>query len=245
MGAARESITLDVVSRLTYKRGMAKPIPSSPLRWFPEFLAAGSRRLRPQSRVLAWSLVVGVIAGLGAVLFYAAGQFVFHYTLNAVAGYQPVEAGGEMHLFSDGSPRVAGLEHRADIEAKRTLHPWLLIVIATLGGLVCGWIVYTFAPEAEGHGTDAAISSYHFHQGEIRPRVPLVKLVASAVTLGTGGSGGREGPIAQIGAGFGSFLGTALHLRPDERRLLMAAGMGAGIGAIFRRRSPERCSPPK
>ena len=63
--------------------------------------------------------------------------------------------------------------------------------------------------------------------------MPLVKLVASAVTLGTGGSGGREGPIAQIGAGFGSFLGTALHLRPDERRLLMAAGMGAGIGAIF------------
>ncbi len=165
---------------------MSKPIPSSPLRWFPEFLAAGGRRLRPQSRVLALSLVVGVIAGLGAVVFYAAGQFVFHYTLTEVAGYEPVEAGGEMHLFSEHSPQLAGLEHRADVEAKRTLHPWRLIVIATLGGLACGWIVYTFAPEAEGHGTDAAISSYHCHQGEIRPRVPLVKLVASAITLGTG-----------------------------------------------------------
>src|SRR5581483_5176495 len=68
----------------------------------------------------------------------------------------------------------------------------------------------------------------------IRPRVPLVKLVASALTIGTGGSGGREGPIAQIGAGFGSFLGRALRLRPVERRVLMAAGMGAGVAAIFR-----------
>ena len=68
----------------------------------------------------------------------------------------------------------------------------------------------------------------------IRPRVPLVKIIASALTLGTGGSGGREGPIAQIGAGFGSLLGGLLRLRPAERRVLMAAGMGAGIAAIFR-----------
>src|SRR5204862_6423843 len=60
------------------------------------------------------------------------------------------------------------------------------------------------------------------------------KIIASAVTLGTGGSGGREGPIAQIGAGFGSFLGGLLRLRPAERRVLMAAGMGAGVAAIFR-----------
>ena len=60
--------------------------------------------------------------------------------------------------------------------------------------------MFTFAPEAEGHGTDAAIAAYHFHEGQIRARVPWVKLVASALTIGTGGSGGREGPIAQIGA---------------------------------------------
>ena len=62
----------------------------------------------------------------------------------------------------------------------------------------------------------------------------MVKIVASALTLGTGGSGGREGPIAQIGAGFGSLLANLLRLRPAERRVLMAAGMGSGIGAIFR-----------
>jgi CIC family chloride channel protein len=213
---------------------MPKPVPSSPLRWFPEFLAAGERRLRPQSRLLALSLVVGVIAGLGAVVFYAAGQFVFHYTLTEIAGYEPVEAAGEMHLFSGSGPQLVGVERPKDVAAKRTLRPWLIVIVAAVGGLACGWLVYTFAPEAEGHGTDAAISAYHFRQGEIRPRVPIIKLVASAITLGTGGSGGREGPIAQIGAGFGSFLGGVLHLRPEERRLLMAAGMGAGIGAIFR-----------
>ena len=114
------------------------------------------------------------------------------------------------------------------------LCPWLLLIVPTLGGILSGFLVFTLAPEAEGHGTDAAIAAYHYHQGRIRPRVPLVKLIASALTLGTGGSGGREGPIAQIGAGFGSFLGNLLRLRPAECRILIAAGMGAGVAAIFR-----------
>ena len=109
-----------------------------------------------------------------------------------------------------------------------------LLLIPTVGGLLSGVIVFTLAPEAEGHGTDAVIDAYHHKQGQIRPRVPLVKIVASAITLGTGGSGGREGPIAQIGAGFGSLLSNLLHLRPAERRVLIAAGMGSGIAAIFR-----------
>ena len=125
------------------------------------------------------------------------------------------------------------------------LHWWLLLVVPTVGGLLSGILVFTLAPEAEGHGTDSAIAAYHYHQGQIRPRVPLVKIVASALTLGTGGSGGREGPIAQIGAGFGSVLANLLRLRPAERRILMAAGMGSGIGAIFRARWLARCSPPK
>ena len=71
-------------------------------------------------------------------------------------------------------------------------------------------------------------------QGQIRPRVPLIKIVASAITIGSGGSGGREGPIAQIGAGFGSLLANLLRLGGKDRRILVAAGMGAGIAAIFR-----------
>ncbi|MCP3901709.1 MAG: chloride channel protein, partial [Desulfobacteraceae bacterium] len=102
------------------------------------------------------------------------------------------------------------------------------------GGLFSGWLVYTYAPEAEGHGTDAAIEAYHFKGGFIRNRIPFIKTIASAVTLTTGGSGGREGPIAQIGAGFGSFLATKLKLSDRERRIMMAAGIGAGVGSIFR-----------
>ncbi len=64
--------------------------------------------------------------------------------------------------------------------------------------------------------------------------MPIVKTIASAITLTSGGSGGREGPIAQIGAGFGSFLATKLKLSPNERRVMMAAGIGAGVGSIFR-----------
>src|SRR5712692_3820136 len=191
----------------------------NPLRWIPEFLELGQRRLRSQARLLGWSILVGVVAGLGAIVFFSACQFVVHYTLDAVAGYQAHAPGGEPPMFG---------------ETDQPFRPWLLLIIPTFGGIVSGFIVYTLAPEAEGHGTDAAIAAYHLHQGQIRPRVPLVKIVASALTLGTGGSGGREGPIAQIGAGFGSFLGGLLRLRPAERRVLMAAGMGAGVAAIFR-----------
>jgi CIC family chloride channel protein len=165
------------------------------------------------------SLAVGVIAGLGAVVFFAACQVVSHYALDQVAGYHPFGPGGEPPLFEGGTD---------------PLRPWLLLVVPAVGGLLSGLLVYTLAPEAEGHGTDSAIAAYHYKQGQIRSRVPIVKLFASALTLGTGGTGGREGPIAQIGAGFGSFLGRLLRMRPAERCVLMVAAMGASVAAIFR-----------
>jgi len=165
---------------------------------------------------------VGIVAGLGGIAFYIATRVVEHYALGVWAGYYPQpHPGGEPSFMW-----LSVVEH--------PFHPWLLLLIPTLGGIVSGLLVFTLAPEAEGHGTDAVIAAYHHRQGQIRPRVPLIKIVASAVTLGTGGSGGREGPIAQIGAGFGSLLANLLRLRPADRRVLMAAGMGAGIAAIFR-----------
>jgi len=163
--------------------------------------------------------MVGVVAGLGAIAFDVIGQSVTHFTLTRFAGYTPLEATGEHARF----------EH-----ASSGFSPWWLLLVVTAGGLVSGVIVYTFAPEAEGHGTDSAIDSFHNHRGKMRARVPFVKTITSAITLGTGGSGGREGPIAQIGAGFGSWLGTKMRLSNRERRIMLAAGMGAGIGAIFR-----------
>ncbi len=192
-----------------------------PLRWFPEFLEFGKRRFRTQGRVLGAAILVGIVAGLGGVAFTFAGQVVVRYALEGVAGYKAEGPAGEPH--SNWIP-----------DGTTALTPWLLLVVPTVGGLLSGLLVFTFAPEAEGHGTDAAIAAYHVGQGIIRPRVPLIKLVASALTIGSGGSGGREGPIAQIGAGFGSLLATLLGYRVAERRVLLAAGMGAGIAAIFR-----------
>jgi CIC family chloride channel protein len=192
---------------------------SSPLRWFPEYLELGSARLRKQSRLLGLALVVGVVAGLGAIVFFCACELVSHFALGELAGYAPRGPGGEPHLFT---------------ESAGYLRPWMLLLLPTVGGLISGFLVYTFAPEAEGHGTDSAIDAYHRKQGYIRPLVPIIKIISSAITLGTGGSGGREGPIAQTGAGFGSVVAGMLKLRPGERRVLMAAGMAAGIAAIFK-----------
>lgn len=195
--------------------------PSHPFRWFPEFLEFGKRRMRTQGRVLAASILVGIVAGSGAIVFSVAGRAVAQLTLEDIAGYRPSSPDAEVKF-----PWIPINDAQ--------FNPWLLIVIPAVGGLLSGLIVFRYAPEAEGHGTDAAIAAYHEHLGYIRPRVPLVKLIASALTIGTGGSGGREGPIAQIGAGFGSLLGGLLGFRPAERRILLAAGMGAGVAAIFR-----------
>jgi len=73
-----------------------------------------------------------------------------------------------------------------------------------LGGLISGILVYSLAPEAEGHGTDTAVKAYHQSGGSIRARIPLLKMIASAITIGSGGSAGREGPTALISAGIGS-----------------------------------------
>ncbi len=165
------------------------------------------------------SAIVGIVAGLGAILFRYLGQSVEFLSLANFAGFVPTEAAGEKSLFP---------------EIVRPFVPWAVVVVMTCGGLLSGWLVYTFAPEAEGHGTDAAIDAYHNRQGRVRGRIPIIKTLASAITLGTGGSAGREGPIAQIGAGFGSLLATWLNLPSRDRRIMLAAGMGAGVGAIFR-----------
>jgi CIC family chloride channel protein len=165
------------------------------------------------------SAVIGVVAGLGGIAFHVVGQVVQHYALAQAAHLEPGEAAAEGALFEP----VEG-----------DFRPWIMLAVMAAGGLASGLLVYTFAPEAEGHGTDAAIDAFHNKRGDIRGRIPIVKTIASAITLGTGGSAGREGPIAQIGAGFGSFLGGLLKLPARDRRIMLAAGMGAGVGAIFR-----------
>jgi len=178
-----------------------------------------SKKIVHGSKWALYFVAIGIIAGLGSVVFHTLCVLGSHYFMDMIAGYRPPPPAGEHHLL-----------HPTATPFNR----WILLILPALGGIVSGWLVYTFAPEAEGHGTDAAIDAYHRKGGFIRGRVPIIKTIASAITLTTGGSGGREGPIAQIGAGFGSFLATKLNLTARERRIMMAAGISAGVGSIFR-----------
>ena len=160
--------------------------------------AAGSR-INGMSYLPKWLIlasVIGVIAGAGAVAFYEALRLATDFFLGYLAGYNvPLPFGEGLRLGGAHYPRA-----------------WVIPVVVTVGGLLSGLIVFTWAPEAEGHGTDAAIDAVHHNPRSIRVRAIVVKIVASAITIGSGGSGGREGPTAQISAGFGSLLARVLDL---------------------------------
>ena len=163
--------------------------------------------------------VLGIVAGLGALALYLGVAFFTDLFLVSGAGYIPPVPGG----------LNGNLSYVLIVEK-----PWLIPIITGFGGLLVGVITTKFSPESEGHGTDAVIEAYHNKGGNIRGRVPLVKGIASAITLGSGGSGGTEGPAGQIAAGFGSLIGKLFHLDEDEKRIAVAAGLGAGIGSIFK-----------
>ncbi|RLE22916.1 MAG: chloride channel protein [Acidobacteria bacterium] len=169
-------------------------------------------------RWMLLAIAVGVVAGLGAAFLTWGVDWVASVFLGRVAGFEP--PGHGIHAVADGWSHPQ--------------RPWFLLIVLPGVGLVVGWLVQTFAPEAEGHGTDAVIKAFHQNRAELRPRVVPVKLLASMLTIGSGGSAGREGPVAQIGAGFGSYLADVLKLRVRDRRTLVITGMAAGIGGMFR-----------
>ncbi len=185
-------------------------------------LAKTSVRIRQAGYLRKWlvlGVVIGVVAGLGAVAFTAALRWATDLFLGLAGGYTPPAPAGEGATLGSGSHLV---------------RPWVLPLIVGLGGLISGILVFSLAPEAEGHGTDAAIAAVHHNPKGIRARVSFVKILASAITIGSGGSAGREGPTAQISAGFGSMLARWLDLTPADARIAVTVGIGSGIGAIFR-----------
>lgn len=112
--------------------------------------------------------------------------------------------------------------------------PWYRILLApAVGGLLVGLLIARLAPEAEGHGVPEVIEAVTLRGGHIRRRVAAIKALASAVTIGSGGSVGREGPIVQIGAALGSALGQVFRLPPEQLRNFAACGAAAGIAAVF------------
>jgi CIC family chloride channel protein len=173
-------------------------------------------RMKSLWRWIFIGILIGVISGFGAILFnFLLQRGTQFFMKDLVALSLPGEM-QEVPLW--GVP----------------LHRWMIFLIPCLGGLLSGLIVFHFAPEAEGHGTDAMIESFHRKKGIIRKRVPFIKTIASAITIGSGGSAGREGPIAQIGSGFASFLASLLKMDDRDRRIMLLAGAAGGISAIFK-----------
>lgn len=160
-------------------------------------------------RWIVLSSLIGVAGGLTAV--------AFHWLTDQL---RELSLGSTLGLHTEG---VAGLGASS---------LWIL-VIPTLGAGLVGWLTVKLAPEAEGHGTEQLVRSFHQHKGAVRRRVVPVKALCSALSIGTGGSAGQEGPVAQIGSGVGSMVADSFELGVRERRILLLSGASAGVGALF------------
>jgi CIC family chloride channel protein len=159
----------------------------------------------------AWAVLIGVVAALGAVVFRALIAF-FHNLLFL----------GDWSLVYDANVHTpAG--------------PWgpFVILVPMLGAAGVVFLVGNFAPEAKGHGIPEVMDAIYYRKGVVRPVVALIKSLASALSIGSGGSVGREGPIVQIGSSFGSTLGGLMRVPVWQRITLIAAGGGAGLAATF------------
>ncbi len=176
---------------------------------------AASRGLRAPAigflGLLFAALAVGIVAGFGAVLFRLMIGFVHNLLFL-----------GKLSVFYDSSLFTPA-------------SPWgaLVVLVPVIGALGVTFIVKNFAPEAKGHGVPEVMGAIYYRSGVIRPVVAVAKSLASALAIGTGAAVGREGPIVQIGASFGSTLGQILPMNRGQRITLVAAGAGAGIAATF------------
>ena len=161
-------------------------------------------------------LVIGALVGIGSGL----GAVVFRYLIYLFTWL----ATGHVAFGQDGH---AGSSHL----------PWLglafFVVIPMIGGLIYGPLIYRYAREARGHGVPEVMIAVAQSGGRIRPQVSVVKAVASALCIGTGGSVGREGPIVQIGSALASSFGQWAKMPENRMRILVACGAGGGIAATF------------
>ncbi len=155
--------------------------------------------------LLVLAAIVGILGGFGAILFRELIELI-----------QTVSF-----------PKGASLSELASTR-------WYLIVLPpAIGGLIVGPLVYFFAREAKGHGIPEVMNAVSNRGGRIRKRVMAIKTLASAITIGTGGSVGREGPIVQIGSGLGSSIGQALGFEGNRLKIVLGCGAAAGMAATF------------
>jgi len=163
------------------------------------------------ARLSILAVAVGIVTGFGAVAFRALIALIHNLLFLGTLSFQY-----NSNLFTPPSPWGAAV-----------------ILVPIVGGLFVTLLVTKFAPEAQGHGVPEVMDAIYYREGRIRPAVAVVKSLASAISIGSGASVGREGPIIQIGASLGSTFGQVFRMAPWQRITLVAAGAGAGIAATF------------
>jgi CIC family chloride channel protein len=172
---------------------------------------------KSSGKIYVLSIVVGVLCGLVSVAFVSILNYTEHF-------YTDV-------LLLSSATNSSFIDR---ITNQNILSLILIVLIPALGGLLTGLITTYFAPEAAGAGSNEMIDAFHNKGGNINTRVPFVKSASTIITLSSGGSGGKEGPISQIGAGIGVLIANSMQLGERARRTLLLAGTAAGLGAVFR-----------
>jgi len=157
------------------------------------------------------ALLIGIITGLGAIFL--------RYLIGLIH-----------NVFFLG---VWSADYDANLPTPASPFGSFIILAPVIGGLIVLFLVRRYAPEAKGHGVPEVMDAIYYRNGHIRPVVVVIKSLASALSIGSGASVGREGPIIQIGSGIGSALGQVYGLRRWQVITLVAAGAGAGIAATF------------
>ncbi|MCB9850893.1 MAG: chloride channel protein [Phycisphaerales bacterium] len=159
------------------------------------------------------------------------GRFMMLGALSGIAG--GIAAAGFEQALTHGTEFLVGRFTHLGSSKILSFH-WGVLLLPAAGGLLSGIAVRLLCPKSIGHGTDVLVRAFHHGLGKLPFRGPLVKAIASIWVIACGGSAGPEGPIAALGAAIGSTIGRMFGVTPRERRVLLIAGCGAGIGAIFR-----------
>jgi chloride channel protein, CIC family len=168
-------------------------------------------KLNDNSFIIILSVIVGLLAGYGAI---AVSKLINLVTILATQAQ-----------IVGGHPQISS--------SLANLPEWWIILLPMVGGLIVGPLIYYFSRESKGHGVPEVMEAVALRGGKIRPRVAFIKAITSAITIGTGGSVGREGPMVQIGASIGSTVTQWMRMPAETVRLLVGAGASAGIAAAF------------
>ncbi|MHA1973651.1 MAG: chloride channel protein [Candidatus Hodarchaeales archaeon] len=180
------------------------------MKYFRRYGKTAPYRFQRDLRLNIFAIMIGFVGGIAGILFRKSVEFLDEFIFGA-DGLIVVSR----ELFG---PLIGSI---------------LTIIVPSIGGLIVGFFIYKYFPLSKGHGIPNVLEAMHLHEN-IKPKTPIGKFILSIVTIGTGLSAGSEGPIAQIGAGAGSFFGERYCMSPAESNILIAAGAGAGIAAVFK-----------